>query len=107
MEAPKANLVEQTEILDKAVWKKWNKYTWSGSFVIGIGVVLIAVGALLNTGARSAEGLLIGIGGIIVLIGIIRVLIGLINPLAPIDLHPELGTNAEEPPVIDITPDQI
>ncbi len=107
MENPRTNLVEQTEILDKAVWKKWNKYTRSGLIVIGIGLILIAVGIVLNTGTRSIAGLLIGIGGIIVLIGIIRALIGLINPLAPSDLHPESGVDVEEPPVTEITPDQI
>lgn len=87
MQDPRMNLAEETEIMDRAVWKKWNKYTWSGLLVVGIGFILIVVGLLLHTGAYSAEGLLIGIGAIIVLIGIIRILIGFINPLAPSDLH--------------------
>ncbi|HLG77707.1 MAG TPA: hypothetical protein VKX46_14915 [Ktedonobacteraceae bacterium] len=87
MADPKIELVEQTEILDRALWRKWNKFTWSGLLIIGIGLLLIVAGLLLNTGAYSTEGLLIGLGAITVLVGIIRILIGLINPLAPSDLN--------------------
>jgi len=80
------DLVTQTAIMDRAVWRKWNRYTWSGLLIIGVGLVMIAVGLLLNTGAYSAEGLLLGFGAIVILIGIVRVFIGLINPLAPGDI---------------------
>jgi hypothetical protein len=102
------HLVDQTEIMDRAVWRKWNKFTWSGLLIIGIGCLLIAIGLLMNTGAYSAEGLLLGFGAIAVLIGIIRIFIGLINPLAPGDLFrrrrrrrnedPILATVTEDPP---------
>lgn len=87
MEDPRVNLTPEVEILDRAVWRKWNKFTWSGLTIIGLGCLLIAAGLLLNSGAYSAEGLLIGFGAIIVLIGLIRIGIGLINPLSPSDLH--------------------
>jgi hypothetical protein len=87
MEEPRANLTSEVEILDRAVWRKWNKYTWSGLAIIGLGCLLIAAGLLLNSGAYSAEGLMIGFGAIIILIGLIRIGIGLINPLAPSDLR--------------------
>lgn len=87
MADPKENIVEQTEILDQAILRKWNKFTWSGLMLIGIGLVAIAFGLLLRMGAYSPEGLVIGLGAIVILIGIVRLLIGLINPLAPSDLH--------------------
>jgi hypothetical protein len=80
------DLVAQTVTMDRAVWRKWNKYTWSGFLLIGVGLIMIAAGLLLNTGAYSAEGLLLGFGAIVILIGIVRVFIGLINPLAPGDI---------------------
>ena len=103
------HLADQAEILDRAVRLKWNKYTWSGLIVIGIGCLLIAIGLLLNTGAYSAEGLLLGFGAIVVFIGIVRIFIGLINPLAPGDLFrrgrrrrrnedPILAVVTEDPP---------
>jgi hypothetical protein len=87
MADPKENIVEQTEILDQAISRKWNKFTWSGLMLIGIGLITIAFGLLLRMGAYSPEGLVIGLGAIVILIGIVRLLIGLINPLAPSDLH--------------------
>jgi len=102
----KADIAEQTEILDRAISKKWNKFTWSGLLIVGVGILLIIVGLLLNTGAYSAEGLLIGIGAIIVIVGIVRILIGLINPLSPADLRniplpgEEQKTSNEESDVI-------
>ncbi|MBA2677676.1 MAG: hypothetical protein H0U76_04670 [Ktedonobacteraceae bacterium] len=108
MAEPHEKLADETEILDRAVSLKWNKFTWSGLLIIGIGCLLIAVGLLLNTGAYSAEGLLLGFGAIAVLVGIIRIFIGLINPLAPGDLFrrrrrrrnvdPILATVTEDPP---------
>ncbi len=87
MADPKENIVEQTEILDRAISRKWNKFTWSGLMLIGIGLIVIAFGLLLRMGAYSPEGLVIGLGAIVILIGIVRLLIGLINPLAPSDLR--------------------
>lgn len=81
------DIVEQTEILNKAVWLKWNHFTWSGLLIAGIGIILIYVGFLLNQGFYSAEGLLIGVGAIVVIVGLIRILIGLINPPSPVELH--------------------
>jgi len=108
MAEPHEKLVDETEILDRAVSLKWNKFTWSGLLIIGIGCLLIVTGLLLNTGAYSAEGLLLGFGAIAVLIGIIRIFIGLINPLAPGDVSrrrrrkrnedPILATVTEDPP---------
>ncbi|GCE05025.1 hypothetical protein [Dictyobacter aurantiacus] len=82
-----SDILTETELLDRAVWRKWNKYTWSGLLIVGIGCLLIVVGLMLKTGAYSAEGLLVGIGAIVVLIGLIRVAIGLINPLSPSDIR--------------------
>ncbi|GCE26668.1 hypothetical protein KDA_21520 [Dictyobacter alpinus] len=87
MTDPQSNIVTETEILDRAVWRKWNKYTWSGLIIIGIGCLLIVIGLLLNSGAYSAEGLLIGIGAIVIFIGLMRVAIGFINPMTPADLR--------------------
>lgn len=81
------NIVSETEILDRAVSRKWNKFTWSGMIIVGIGCLLIVIGLLLDSGAYSAEGLLAGIGAIVILIGLIRVGIGLINPMLPSDLR--------------------
>ena len=81
-------LLDRFRLLDIATQHKMIRYTWSGTLVILVGLVLIGVGLGMNTGAYSSEGLLIGFGAIIVLIGIVRVLIGFINPLSPSDLNP-------------------
>jgi hypothetical protein len=86
-EEPHSDIVEQTEILERAVWRKWNKFTWSGLLIGGVGCIVIVLGFFLNTGAYSAEGLLIGLGAIVVLVGIIRIFIGLINPSSPEELR--------------------
>ena len=83
----KENIVEQTEILDQAISRKWNKFTWSGFVLAGSGLVVIAFGLLLRMGAYSPEGIVVGLGAILILIGIVLLLIGLINPLVPSDLH--------------------
>ena len=101
MEEPHSDIVEQTEILERAVWRKWNKFTWSGLLIAGIGCVVIVMGFFLHTGAYSAEGLLIGLGAIVTLIGIIRVFIGLINPSSPEDLRKGLPHLTEEEKIID------
>lgn len=87
MVKPRSDLAAQEEILDRAVWLKWNKYTWSGLLILGIGCLLIVVGSLLNAGAYSIEGLLVGLGVIVILIGLVRIFIGLINPLTSSDIH--------------------
>jgi len=88
MADPKPEVVEDDDqALERAIWKKWNKFIWSGLVFIVIGLVVIGIGLLLNTGAYSAEGLLIGLGAIVVIIGIIRLLIGVINPLSPDDIR--------------------
>ncbi len=86
MAESRENLVEEEVLLQRAIWRKWNKYTWSGLLCIAIGLIVIVVGLLLDTGPYSAEGLLIGLGIILIIIGIMRLLIGLINPLSPSDL---------------------
>jgi hypothetical protein len=87
MVKPHSDLNEQEELLDRAVWLKWNKYTWSGLLILGIGCLLIVVGSLLNSGAYSAEGLLLGLGAIVIVIGLVRIFIGFINPLTSSDIH--------------------
>jgi hypothetical protein len=81
------DIVEKNRLLDRAIWRKWNKFVWSGLLYIVIGLVIIAGGLLLNTGPYSAEGLLVGLGVIVVIVGVIRLLIGIINPLSPDDLR--------------------
>jgi hypothetical protein len=88
MTDPESEIVVENEILQRAVWKKWNKFTWSGLIIIGIGCVLIAVGLPLWSSYYSDAGiLLVGFGAIAVLVGLIRVFIGLINPTLPSDLR--------------------
>ena len=81
------DIVEENRLLERAIWKKWNKYIWSGLIFMGVGLVVIIVGLLLNTGAYSPEGLIVGLGVIVVIVGVIRLLIGIINPLSPEDLR--------------------
>ena len=108
MTDPQANIVSETEILDRAVSRKWNKFTWSGLIIVGFGCLLIGIGILLDSGAYSAEGLLIGIGAIVVLIGLVRVAIGLINPVLPSDLRRRRRRNreVEEDPILSTLEDQ-
>jgi hypothetical protein len=88
MTDPESEIVVENEILQRAVWKKWNKYTWSGLIIVGIGCVLIAVGLPVWTEFYSNGGiLLVGFGAIAVVVGLIRVFIGLINPTLPSDLR--------------------
>lgn len=91
----KADIVTETHLLERAVRRKWSKYTWSGLLLIVFGIILILVGVAMNTGAYSFESLLIGFGAIIVIAGIIRILIGVINPSSP----EELRTVVEVPPL--------
>lgn len=108
MAEPHENLVDQAEIMDRAVWLKWNKFTWSGLLIIGIGCLMIAIGLILHTGAYSAEGLLLGFGAIAILVGIVRIFIGLINPLAPGDVlrgRRRRKRNDEDPILAVVTED--
>lgn len=102
MADPKVDIVEQTQILNQAISRKWNKFTWSGLALVGIGLIVIAIGLLLQMGPYSPEGLVVGVGVIIILIGIVRLLIGLINPLAPSDLHPTSTAMPQDPTDQDI-----
>lgn len=76
-------LVEHPEVLEKVEERKKRKFTWSGFFLIVIGVVLIVSGLILHSGVNSVESLIVGIGVIVTVIGILRFLIGLINPIVP------------------------
>ena len=88
MAQQRVKVLRRQRIFNRAVWRKSSRFTTSGLVTLGIGVVLIAIGASLNTGPYSSEGLLIGVGAIIVLVGIVRLLIGFINPAIPEDLQP-------------------
>jgi hypothetical protein len=88
MAQQRVKVLRRQRIFNRAVWRKSSRFTVSGLVTMGIGIVLISVGASLNTGPYSSEGLLIGFGAIIVLIGIVRLLIGFINPAIPEDLQP-------------------
>jgi hypothetical protein len=92
MAQQRVKVLRRQRIFNRAVWRKSSRFTTSGLVTMGIGVVLISVGASLNTGPYSSEGLLIGFGAIIVLIGIVRLLIGFINPAIPEDLQPPAET---------------
>ncbi len=75
-------------VFNRALWRKWDRFTVSGLIFMIVGIVVIIIGALLNMEVYSAKGLLLGIGAIIVLIGIVRLLIGFISPSTPEDLIP-------------------
>ncbi len=85
-ERVKRELVEHPEVLEVVEERKMRKFTWSGLLLMVIGVVLIAIGLLLNSGFYSVETLLVGVGGLVVVIGILRILIGLIRPIVPSQL---------------------
>lgn len=75
-------------LFNRAVWRKSSRFTLSGLLIALAGFILIDIGLFLNTGAYSAEGLLVGFGAILMLVGIVRLLIGFINPASPEDLRP-------------------
>jgi hypothetical protein len=58
----KRELWERPEVLELVVERKKRKFTRSGLVLMIIGVILIAPSLLLNTGANSIEGLLVGVG---------------------------------------------
>ena len=102
-----SELISEVEVLERAVWRKWNKFTWSGLIIIGIGCVLIISGILMHTGAYSVEGLLVGFGAIIILIGLVRVFIGIINPALPSDLRARRIRRRRVSPVLDVVEEEI
>jgi uncharacterized membrane protein YiaA len=85
-ESLKRELVEHPEVLEVVEERKKRRFLWSGLLLAIIGVVLIAVGLVLNTGINSIESLFIGVGALIVIIGVLRILIGLIRPIVPSQL---------------------
>jgi uncharacterized membrane protein HdeD (DUF308 family) len=88
LRTPGRSRTGRLRVFNRALWRKWSRFTVSGLISIIVGIVVIIIGALLNTGAYSAEGLLIGLGAIIVIVGIVRLLIGFISPSTPEDLIP-------------------
>jgi hypothetical protein len=86
MADPKPDLVREERLLQRAIWRKWNKFIWSGLFSIIIGLVVISAGILFNSGLNPIAALIIAAGVIFVIVGVIRLLIGIINPLSPKDL---------------------
>ena len=80
----KSDILDENRVLERAIWRKWNKFIWSGFLYIVIGLLIITGGLLLTT--NSVLYLIVGLGVIVVLIGDIRLLIGIINPLSPKDL---------------------
>jgi hypothetical protein len=82
MADPQPDIVDEERILERAIWRKWNKFIWSGLFTTAIGLVIIAGGLVLS----PASYLIAGLGVIVVIIGVIRLLIGVINPMTPKDL---------------------
>jgi len=82
-ESVKEKLVEDPGVLEIAEERKKRKFTWSGLVLLGVGLLVIALGLLLNTGVNSIETLIVGGGVIVVIIGILRILIGFINPIVP------------------------
>ena len=75
--------VNDPEILRVAEKQKRRRFVPRGIVSLVVGIVLLAIGMFLNTGIRSLEGFLIGVGLLAIIIGIIMILIGLINPLIP------------------------
>ena len=88
LRTPGRSRTGRLRVFNRALWLKWSRFTVSGLIFMIVGVVVIIIGSLLNTGAYSAEGLLIGFGAIIVIVGIVRLLIGFISPSTPEDLIP-------------------
>ena len=86
-ESVKEKLVEHPDVLEVAEERKKRKFTWSGLVVMGVGLLVIVLGLLLNTGVNSIESLIVGGGVIVVIIGILRILIGLIKPIVPDQLR--------------------
>jgi hypothetical protein len=79
----KRELWKHPDVLELVVERKKRKFTRSGLLAMVIGIILIASGLPLNTGANSIEGLIVGVGVLVELVGILRILIGLIKPIVP------------------------
>jgi uncharacterized membrane protein YiaA len=75
-----ADIVIKAEALEKAERAKKRRYSRRGLVLSLVGIVLIAVGIVLNTGPASSEGFFVAVGVIVLISGIISFLIGLINP---------------------------
>jgi uncharacterized membrane protein YiaA len=75
-----ADIVIKAEALEKAEQAKKRRFTRRGLVLSLVGIVLIAVGIVLNTGPASSEGFFVAVGVIVLISGIISFLIGLINP---------------------------
>jgi hypothetical protein len=84
MVAKRRSDTRRLRIFEWALWRKANKYIFSGLVVIVVGIIVIIFGLLLNM--VNYYPLVVGLGAIVVLVGIIRVLIGLIRPANPEDL---------------------
>jgi hypothetical protein len=80
-------LAEHPEILEAVGERKKRKFTRSGMLVILTGILLMALGILLHTGAYSIGGFVGGVGVLVVIVGICRFLIGLIKPIVPSQLR--------------------
>jgi hypothetical protein len=80
--------VNNPEILRLAEQQKRRRFVPRGIITLVVGIVLLAIGLILNTGVRSLEGVLVGVGLLAIIIGIIMILIGLINPLTPDQINP-------------------
>jgi hypothetical protein len=88
MENSQPDIVKKNRLLERAIWRKWNKYIWSGLRWMIVGLLIIAGGLLLNIASYySARVLVVGLGIVVVMVGVIRLLIGIINPLSPEDLR--------------------
>lgn len=76
------------ELLRQAEQEKKRRFVPRGFVTLVVGIVLLAIGLLLNTGVRSLEGVLVGVGILVIIIGIVMVLIGLIKPITPGQVNP-------------------
>jgi hypothetical protein len=85
-ELVKKELVEHPEILELVEERKKRKFTRSGMTFILTGVILIALGLVLHSGAYPIGGFFVGVGVIVVIVGILRFLIGIIRPIVPSQL---------------------
>lgn len=81
--------------LKQAETAKRRRFVPMGVVSLVVGIILLAIGLLLNTGVRSFEGVLVGVGILVIIIGIIMILIGLINPITPDLVNPSPSPGTE------------
>jgi hypothetical protein len=81
-------LLNNPQLLRQAAQEKKRRFVPRGIITLIIGILLLVIGLLLNTGVRSLEGVLVGVGILVIIIGIIIVLIGLIKPITPSQVNP-------------------